>query len=100
MRFDYINCNSFDSCPPFISGKKFAQTNYTVAVTVRCFGAFVTDYCCSDSLLIVKLLFFVTVAVTVLGKIDKLLFINFICIPVLEKKLFFSIYWSAYPVVG
>ncbi len=27
----------------------FAQTNYTVAVTVRCFGAFVTDYCCSDS---------------------------------------------------
>jgi hypothetical protein len=29
----------------------FAQTNYyTVAVTVRCFGAFVTDYCCSDSI--------------------------------------------------
>ena len=68
----------------------FAQTNYTVAVTVRCFGAFVTDYCCSDSLLIVKLLFFVTVAVTVLGKIDKLWFINFICIPVLEKKRIFQ----------
>ena len=30
---------------------KFAQTNYTVAVTVRCFGAFRSEYCCSDSIL-------------------------------------------------
>jgi hypothetical protein len=34
------------------SGMKFAQTNYTVAVTVRCFGAFRSEYCCSDSLLV------------------------------------------------
>ncbi len=43
---------------------KLAQTNYTVAMTVRCFGAFVAEYCCSDSV-IVKLIC-LTVAVTVL----------------------------------
>lgn len=31
---------------------KLAQTNYTVAMTVRCFGAFVAEYCCSDSVIV------------------------------------------------
>ncbi len=69
MRLNYITCNSLivSLC---ISGKKFAQTNYTVAVTVRCFGAFVTDDCCSDSF-VCETFVFVTVAVTVVGKIDE-----------------------------
>ncbi len=69
MRLSYITCNSCIVSPYFWK-EIFAQTNYTVAVTVRCFGAFVTDYCCSDSF-VCETFVSVTVAVTVVGKIDK-----------------------------
>jgi len=67
---------------------KLAQTNYTVAMTVRCFGAFVAEYCCSDSV-IVKLIC-LTVAVTVLfGNWRIFWFINFVGIPFWGKKFLF-----------
>jgi hypothetical protein len=78
---------------------KFAQTNYTVAVTVRCFGAFVAEYCCSDSKL-VKLFCCNCCSDSFVGKLKNLIQ-QFLCYSVLRKKItFFSIYWNAYPVVG
>jgi hypothetical protein len=67
---------------------KLAQTNYTVAMTVRCFGAFVAEYCCSDSVM-VKLIC-LTVAVTVLFGNWRIVLIHQFCwYSVLRKKLLF-----------
>ena len=100
MRLCYIICNSFIKCFTLFWYETFAQTNYTVAVTVRCFGAFVTEYCCSDSV-IVKLFCCNCCSDSFVGKLTNFNSSILLVFRYEGKKItFFSIYWNAYPVVG
>ncbi len=92
VRLCYITCN-FSLSVSLALGMKFAQTNYTVAMTVRCFGAFVAEYCCSDSV-IVKLFCCNCCSDSFVGKLTNFYSSILLVFRFEEKKLlfFFSIY--------
>ena len=88
VRLSYITCNSCIVSRLFLK-RNIAQTNYTVAVTVRCFGAFVAEYCCSDSL-IVKLFILCDCCSDSFGENWQILIYQFYLYSSFgEKKLFF-----------
>ncbi len=100
VRFDYINCNSFDSCFTFYFWKEICSNELYCCSDSSMFRSFsVEEHCCSDSV-IVKRFCHNCCSDSFVGKLRNFYSSILFVFRVEEKNYFFSIYWNAYPVVG
>ena len=93
VRLSYITCNSCIVSPLFLERNICSNELYCCSDSSM-FRSFSLQITVAVTVLIVKL-FVITVAVTVLlGNWRSFLFINFICVPVLEKNAIFFFFFN------